>query len=183
MFSIKTPICSSPRPATSKASPPGVSLTLIATLVSASFISRSRITRLCTLSPSRPARGESLIPKVTEIVGGSIGCAGIASDTARSASVSATVALAMPARLTMSPAAASSTGARDSPRNASTLETRNRSISRPSRSTALIVCPVRTEPLSIRPVSSRPMNGSAASVVASIANGSPVRATCAGAGT
>ena len=50
------------------------------------------------------------MPKVTLIVGGSIGCAGSAASTARSAMVSATVALAMPARLTMSPASASSTG-------------------------------------------------------------------------
>jgi hypothetical protein len=73
MFSMSTPIWSSPRPATSKASPPGVSLTLIATLVSASRIRRSRMTRDWTLSPSRPASGLSLMPKVTEIVGGSIG--------------------------------------------------------------------------------------------------------------
>jgi hypothetical protein len=57
MFSISTPICNSPRPATSKASPPGVSVTLIATFSSASFISRSRITRLCTFDPSRPPAG------------------------------------------------------------------------------------------------------------------------------
>ncbi len=83
----------------------------------------------------------------------------------------------------MSPASASSTGVRASPRKASTFDTRNRSISRPSRSIALIVWPVRTEPLSIRPVSSRPMNGSAARVVASIENGSPRRASWVGAGT
>ena len=156
MFSIKTPICSSPRPATSKASPPGVSLTRIATLVSASRISRSRITRLCTLSPSRPASGESLMPKVTLIVGGSIGCAGSASETAKSARVSATVALAMPARLTMSPASAVSIGVRARPRKARIFETRKRSISAPSRASAFSVWPVRTTPVSIRPVSSRP---------------------------
>ena len=85
-------------------------MTLIATLVSASRISRSRMTRLWTLSPSRPASGESLMPKVTLIVGGSIGWAGIGAPTATSVMVSATVALLMPARLTMSPASATSSG-------------------------------------------------------------------------
>ena len=53
--------------------PAGAGKTRMATLDSASFISRSRITRDCTLLPSRPASGLSLMPKVTEIVGGSIG--------------------------------------------------------------------------------------------------------------
>ena len=47
-----------------------------ATLPSASRSRRSRMTRLCTLSPSVPASGESLMRKVMASVGGSIGCAG-----------------------------------------------------------------------------------------------------------
>ena len=49
------------------------------------------MTRLCTLSPSRPASGLSLIENVTEIVGGSMGCAGIGTSTAGSHSVSADI--------------------------------------------------------------------------------------------
>src|SRR3546814_8078771 len=51
----------------------------IATLVSASRSSRSRIMRLVTLLPSRPAIGESLTAKRIDSVGGSIGCAAIGS--------------------------------------------------------------------------------------------------------
>jgi hypothetical protein len=50
------------------------------------------------------------MPKVTVIVGGSMGCAGMAVSISSAQSVSATVALVMPARVTMSPASASSIG-------------------------------------------------------------------------
>ena len=183
MFSIKTPICNSPRPATSNASPPAVSVTRIATFVSASFIRRSRITRDCTFLPSRPARGLSLMPKVTVMVGGSIGCAGIASPTERSQMVSATVALVIPAMLTISPASAISIGAWARPRNARILVTRNCSTLVPSRDKDLTVSPVRKVPASTRPVKMRPMNGSAPSVVASMRNGSSRFWICLGAGT
>ena len=183
MFSIKTPICNSPRPATSNASPPGVSEILMATLISASFIRRSRITRDWTLDPSLPAKGESLIPKVTEIVGGSIGCAGRATSTETSHSVSATVALDMPASVTISPASATSIGLCDRPRNARIFDTRNCSILSPVRLSALIVSPARNVPASTRPVRMRPINGSADKVVASIRNGSERCAICLGSGT
>ncbi len=97
--------------------------------------------------------------------------------------VSATVALDMPERLTMSPASALSTAVRLRPRKASTRETRKRSISAPSRDRACTIWPVLTVPCSMRPVSSRPRNGSAARVVASMAKGSPLRAAWAGGGT
>ncbi len=183
MFSISTPICSSPRPETTKASPPGVSSTRMATFDSASRSSRSRITRDCTLLPSRPARGESLMPKVTLMVGGSIGWAGSGASTSGAQMVSATVALPMPARVTMSPATASSMGVWVRPRKASTLEMRNCSTRAPSRPSALTVSPARARPDSTRPVSSRPRNGSAERVVASMRNGSAARASCAGGGT
>ena len=64
MVSIRMPSCNSPRPATSKASFSVDSLIRSATLPSASRSSRSRITRLCTLSPSLPASGESLMRNV-----------------------------------------------------------------------------------------------------------------------
>ena len=60
MPSMSTPSCSSPRPATSKASFSEVSVTRMATLDSASLCRRAAMTRLCTLSPSLPARGLSL---------------------------------------------------------------------------------------------------------------------------
>ena len=55
--SISTPSCSSPRPATSKASVSLESVILMATLPSASRNSRSRIWREVTFLPSRPASG------------------------------------------------------------------------------------------------------------------------------
>ena len=57
------------------------SVILMATLPSASRSRRSRMTRDCTLSPSRPASGPSLMRKVTDRVGGSIGLDGSGSVT------------------------------------------------------------------------------------------------------
>ena len=180
MFSIRTPICNSPRPATSKASPLGVSVTRIATLVSASSIKRLRITRLCTFLPSRPARGLSLIPKVTDMVGGSIGKEGRASLISGAQMVSATVALVMPASDTISPATASSIAVCDRPRNARIFVQRNCSILLPSRDRAFTESPALRRPVSTRPVRMRPMNGSAPSVVASMEKGSWAFSACLG---
>ena len=79
------------------------------------------------------------MPKVTVMVGGSIGCAGIASDTDCSANVSATVALVIPAMETMSPASAKSIAVWSKPRKARILVQRKFSINVPSRDIALIV--------------------------------------------
>ena len=73
MVSIRTPSCNSPLPATSKESVVSVREMRRAILPSASLQSRSQIIREVTLSPSRPASGESLIEKVMAKVGGSIG--------------------------------------------------------------------------------------------------------------
>ena len=62
------------------------------------------MTREVTLSPSVPANGLSLTMKDMVTVGGSIGCAFMASETAGSQKVSATVPLERPAIATMSPA-------------------------------------------------------------------------------
>ncbi len=183
MFSISTPSWSSPRPATSKASFSAVSLTLIATLDSASRSRRSRITRLCTLSPSRPAKGLSLTETVMEMVGGSIGWAGRASVTSMAQRVSATVALERPAMATMSPASATSTGCRLRPRKARILVTRPRSISVPSRERAWIAWPGTNLPASTRPVSRRPRKGSLSISTASSWAGSSVRDSALGGGT
>ena len=141
------------------------------------------MTRDWTLEPSRPASGLSLMPKVTVMVGGSIGWAGMAVSIDRSQSVSATVALVMPAMVTMSPATASSIGVWARPRKARTLETRNCSMRSPSRVSAFSVVPAFSVPASTRPVRMRPMKGSAERVVASIWKGSAARACCLGEGT
>jgi GTP-binding protein len=140
-------------------------------------------TRITLESPSRPASGLSLIETVMAMVGGSIGWAGRASVTSGAQTVSATVALASPAMATMSPASASSIGWRFSPRKASTLVMRPRSISLPSCDRALIGRPGTALPASMRPVSRRPRNGSASISTDSIWNGSSARATAWGGGT
>ncbi len=118
------------------------------------------MTRDCTLSPSRPASGESLMVIVTAKVGGSIGGAGTGSEASSSISVSATVAAERPAIATMSPASASPIGTRLRPRNARSFDSRARSTSSPSRRSALTTWPVAMRPDSTRPVSTRPRNGS-----------------------
>ena len=156
----------------------------MATLDSASFFRRAAITRLCTLSPSLPARGESLTETVMEMVGGSMGWAGRAVVTSMAHRVSATVALDRPAMATMSPASApSSTGWRFRPRKASTLVTRPRSISWPSRDRAWIARPGTALPAVMRPVSRRPRNGSLSISTLSIWNGWSTFLTTAGSGT
>ena len=156
MFSIRMASCNSPRPATVKLSLSSFSLMRMAMLRSASFSRRSRMTRLCTLSPSWPASGPSLMRNVMERVGGSTGCAVSGVSTEGSHNVSATVASFMPAIATMSPASATSTGVRLSPRNASTFCTRNVSIWLPSLCSALSCWLGRTVPEVMRPVRMRP---------------------------
>ena len=97
------------------------------------------MTRLCTLSPSVPASGESLMRKVMVRVGGSIGCAGTGSLTSGAHSVCETDASGRPAMATMSPAKPSSIGARSNPRKASTLVMRPTSTTAPLRSSTFTV--------------------------------------------
>ena len=77
---------------------------MIATLVSASAKSLSRITVDVTFLPSRPAKGESFTIIVTDMVGGSIGVANNGVVTSGEQIVSATDVLAKPAMQMMSPA-------------------------------------------------------------------------------
>ena len=130
----------------------------IATLLSASRNRRSRIMRLVTLVPSRPAKGLSLTAKRIDKVGGSIGCAWIGVVTEVSAIVSATVATAKPARLMISPARASSTGTRSSPWKVISLEARPVSTTFPSELSAWIGWLSLTTPELTRPVRMRPTN-------------------------
>ena len=102
--------------------------------------------RLVTLLPSRPAIGESLTAKRIDSVGGSIGWAWSGSVTDGSAMVSATVAVVRPAIEMMSPALASSTGTRSSPRNAMIFDARPVSTTLPSGSSAWIGMLVLTVP-------------------------------------
>ena len=112
--------------------------------------------RLVTLSPSVPASGESLTRKVIDSVGGSIGWAGSGSVTSGAQIVCATVASGRPAIETMSPAEASSSATRSSPRKASTFETRPCSTSLPSWSSTLTGWFGATVPEVMRPVTMRP---------------------------
>ena len=111
-------------------------MTFMATLLSASLKSLSLITLLCTLFPSRPAKGLSFIPKVTLIVGGSMGSASIGSSTANAHNVSETVDLFIPAKETMSPAVASSMSFIDRPLKANIFVILNCSIFWPMRLSA-----------------------------------------------
>ncbi len=142
------------------------------------------MTRDCTLSPSRPARGLSFTPTVIEMVGGSIGRASSGVSTSSAHRVSATVALDMPAMATMSPASTpSSIGWRFRPRKASTLVMRPCSMVLPSRDRALMAMPGTALPEWMRPVSRRPRKGSLSIRTFRILNGSLTRAWASGAGT
>ena len=152
---------------------PAVSVTRIATLPSASRARRSRMTRLCTLSPSLPANGLSLTAKVMLSVGGSISRAWSGSVICGVPMVFDTVALISPAMATMSPALALSTGTRSSPWKANNLVTRPSSTTLPLTSIARMGSLMLSVPLSIRPVRMRPRKLSRSSKVASILN-SPV---------
>ena len=137
--------------------------------------------RLVTLVPSRPAIGESFTAKRIESVGGSIGCACSGVVTVGSAIVFETVAMVRPAIETMSPADASSTGTRSSPRNAITFDARPLSTTVPSASSAWIGMLTRSRPLLIRPVRMRPTKLSRSSNVTRKVNSSS--AFTLGAGT
>ena len=88
----------------------------------------------CTLSPSVPASGESLMRKVMTSVGGSIGCAGSGSTTSGAQSVCDDGAPPAGRRWRRCRRrSASSIGTRSRPRKARTLVTRPSSISSPLR--------------------------------------------------
>ncbi len=169
--SISTPSWSSPRPATSKASNSLLSVTLMATLPSASRYSRSRICREVTFFPDRPASGPSLMRKVIASVGGSTGIAGSGPVSSGAPIVSGTVASVMPAMAMMSPASASSTGTRSRPRNDISLVSRPVSSTEPSARSTFSGIFSLARPCSIRPVSTRPRNGSASRMEATMAKG------------
>ena len=132
----------------------------MAMLRSASLSSRSRMTRLCTLSPSWPANGPSLMRKVIDSVGGSTGCAGSGVSTGEIAQRVGDGRLAHAGqRDDLAGLARSRPAARSRPRKASTFWARNCSTTLPSPCSALTVWLGLTLPEVMRPVRMRPEIG------------------------
>ena len=115
IVSIRMARCSSPRPDTVYVSGLSVGSTLSATLRSSSWKSRSRTWRLVTNLPSRPAKGELLTMKSTEMVGSSTAIPAIRSGRSGVVTVRPISTPSSPASTTMSPAAASCTSIRCRP--------------------------------------------------------------------
>jgi hypothetical protein len=113
------------------------------------------ICRDVTYCPSRPDIGDVLTPKIIETVGSSIAITGIATRCTTSAIVSPIVMSSMPARQTMSPAAASVISIRLSPSNAKSFVTFVSCTRRSSLQTATW-SPIFTRPLKMRPIAMRP---------------------------
>ena len=118
MVSMRMESDISPRPATLKESVAfSISLTRRDTSLSVSRNSRSRIWRLVTNFPSRPANGPSFTEKVISSVGAEIFTNSIDSTQSGAQIVSPMVMSPMPDRAMMLPAAASVTGTRLRPSN------------------------------------------------------------------
>ena len=157
MVSINTPSCNSPRPPISNASLLSLSANVMATLVSTSASSLSRITVEVTFLPSCPAKGLSFTVMVTDIVGGSIGVEASASVMLGSPIVSATEALVRPAIHIKSPAWTSSTGTRLVPSKRNNFVRRPVSIWSPLRFMAFTAALSVALPCKTRPVRQRPI--------------------------
>ena len=121
---------SSPRPWTSQASGRSVGSTLIDTLPMSSRSRRSLSMRAVSLwsLPSRPASGESLVPKVIEMAGSSTWMSGSGFGSFGSTMVSPIMMSLTPATATMSPGPADSTGVRSRPCVRSSSTTRKFSM-------------------------------------------------------
>ena len=132
-----------------------VSSTRSDTLPSSSFWSRSRRFRDVTYCPSRPATGDVFTPKIIDTVGSSIAGGGIATGCSTDAIVSPMVMSSMPARQTMSPAAACSISTRLRPSNAKSLVTFVCWLAPPSFMTTTGSFSF-TVPLKMRPIAMRP---------------------------
>ena len=110
--------CISPRPATTKLSvAPSSSETCRETSLSVSRMSLSRIWRLVTNLPSRPAKGLSFTEKVISMVGAEIFTNSMGSTASGAQIVSPMVMSPMPLMAMMLPAVASCTGTRCRPSN------------------------------------------------------------------
>src|SRR5205085_3359500 len=105
--STSTESASSPRPWTSETSGRSVSSTRSETLPTSSRLSRSLTWLAVSLSPSCPARGEVLIPIVTDNDGSSTVITGSGRGSTAAASVSPIMISGIPATQMISPAPAS----------------------------------------------------------------------------
>mmetsp|Transcript_24321 Transcript_24321/g.80640 ORF Transcript_24321/g.80640 Transcript_24321/m.80640 type:complete len:210 (+) Transcript_24321:453-1082(+) len=101
-----------PRPLTLKASPESWGSTWSATLRSSSFMRRSRMTRLVSLSPSLPASGDLFTAKDMDTVGSSTSSGSMGSGASLATTVSPIMMSDTPENMTISPAAASVTALR-----------------------------------------------------------------------
>ena len=147
--------CSSPRPTTFTVSGLSVFSRRIDTLPISSRSSRSRTCRDVTYCPSRPATGDVLTPKIIDTVGSSTAIIGTGICRSTSVTVSPMVMSAMPARQTMSPAAALSMSMRFSPSNEYSFVTFALRASDVGVQMA-ISSPIFTLPLKMRPMAMRP---------------------------
>mmetsp|Transcript_18830 Transcript_18830/g.44728 ORF Transcript_18830/g.44728 Transcript_18830/m.44728 type:complete len:388 (-) Transcript_18830:412-1575(-) len=157
MFSMSTVRWSSPRPETCTVSASTVSSILRATLVSSSFSRRSLMTRMVSFLPTLPATADLLTPKVIDMVGCStvIGSSGLGS--LRSTTVSPMLKFSMPAKVTMSPAEASSTGVLPMASKAKSSVTLTLSTLQPGPALSPTCCALRITPERMRPMPSLPM--------------------------
>ena len=110
--STSTSSWSSPRPCTSQVSGRSVGSTRRETFPTSSERRRASTALAVTLSPSRPASGEVLMPTVIESDGSSTVITGNGRGSSGSASVSPIVTSGMPATAMISPAPASSASTR-----------------------------------------------------------------------
>ena len=108
-----------------------------------------------TYCPSRPAIGDVLTPTTIDTVGSSTCRGGMGRGSRGSVMVSPMVMSSMPARHTMSPAAADAASTRRRPSNRYSFVTRVRST-RPSSFETAISSPGATRPLTMRPIAMRP---------------------------
>mmetsp|Transcript_15237 Transcript_15237/g.36074 ORF Transcript_15237/g.36074 Transcript_15237/m.36074 type:complete len:242 (+) Transcript_15237:721-1446(+) len=160
IVSMSTVRCSRPRPETRTVSPSSVSSTRRATLVSSSLLRRSRMLREVSSLPARPAKGDLLTPKVMDMDGcsTSIGSSGMGSSG--STSVSPMVKSCTPEKTTISPAEATSMGARPIASKLKSSETLTWRVGVPGPCESAIGVFFLIDPERMRPMPSRPMNES-----------------------
>ena len=115
IVSTNTASCNSPRPWKIHESGRSDGSTFIETLPINSFSSRSFTIRAVSLLPSRPVRGEVLIPIVAERLGSSIRITGSGCGSSSSANVSPIVTSGIPATAIISPGPASLASTLSSP--------------------------------------------------------------------
>ena len=147
--------CSSPRPDRIHSPATSVSSTRRATFCSSSRIRRSRIWRLVTYLPSRPAKGLVLTEKVMRTVGCSTSIGGRGRGSSMSVMVSPMPTASMPETAMMLPAWTTSRASRLRLRKVKTSLTRALTVL-PAAFTWATAMPGRSEPLLRRPMAILP---------------------------